>query len=108
MKINKLVKEMQAHARKHPYKPEDAFRGIFVDEGCMRIEDYKGIRVTFCLSMNDHGDMMFWSLSISGNGMTDKFAQELASHFFDSKNGPVVINPPSPINPLMKQYGQKV
>lgn len=108
MNIKKLVREMRAHARKHVYDPMTVMQGKVVDEGCVRVEDYKGVRVTFMLSLNDHKPLFFWSLSLSCRGpMTDEFAEGLAAHFFDPKNGPVVVNPPNLMAPHMKQYGQQ-
>jgi hypothetical protein len=115
--IKKLVEEMQDYALKHPYDPEDAFKGVYVDEGCRREFTYDGVKLSIVLSADRHktqkGVLRVWSVSfirIDGKPMKDEWIEPLATWFFEDQRvaGPVVVNPPNPLIPHQKQYGQKI
>lgn len=112
MDMKTLVDEMRAYARQHPYNPEDALQGIFVDTGCKRDIEYNGQKMSVIFSyMMMEGPGKCWSLSINrmDNGpVDDKLCEEIARNFFYpvQEAGPVVINPPNPFAPNMRQYGQ--
>lgn len=110
--MKQLVEDMRTFAKQHPYNPDDIVNGVYVDEGCKRVIDYKGQKMILIFSyMMVPGQTNFWSLSVNreDNGpVTDESCQEIARHFFYpvQEAGPVVINPPNPFVPNMRQYGQ--
>jgi hypothetical protein len=111
--ITQLVEEMRDFARKHPYNPESALKEVYVDPGCARDFEYQGVRLEILLSYNVHHDLNAWSLSVmrkDGQMMDDKWIEPLLTHFFEDAAiaGPVVANPPMPMVPHMKQYGQRI
>lgn len=112
--ITQLVKEMREFAQAHPYNPDDAFKGIYVNEGCRRDFKYQGVELELLLSYNVHSnDLKVWSLSVMRKDkqlMKDGWVEPVATHFFEDAAiaGPVVVNPPNPMLPNGKQYGQRV